>query len=109
MSFQKVVIIIAIILLILALIFFGISIRNNKYTMKFPPVQSQCPDYWEAQENSTGDQVCFNKKNLGNSNCAKTMNFNHNPWIGTDGACNKKKWAENCNIVWDGITNLNGC
>ena len=32
------------------------------------------------------------------------MNFNQAPYIGNKGTCNKYKWAQGCNITWDGIT-----
>ena len=45
-NFQKIVIVIAIILLILALAFIGTAISNEKNTHDFPPVIAECPDYW---------------------------------------------------------------
>lgn len=105
MSFQKIILIIAGILLVLTLIGFGISLRNKKYKTKFPPVISQCPDYWEFQKDNTGANICVNVKDLGKSNCNKRMNFQEGKWVGKDGICNRKDWARNCNIVWDGVTN----
>lgn len=32
------------------------------------------------------------------------MNFNQAPYTGGQGTCNKYKWAQGCNITWDGIT-----
>ena len=104
MSFQTTVALIAIILLILVLVFVGYSLVSDKKNKPFPPIIGGCPDYWSsASEN--GVDVCKNLKSLGNTECSKTMNFNVAPWIGTDGNCNKKKWASSCGITWDGITN----
>jgi|TARA_Y100000389_G_scaffold199883_1_gene239184 hypothetical protein len=105
MGFQKIVLIIASILLLLTLIAFGISLYNRKYKMKFPPVISQCPDYWEFQKDSTGANICVNVKNLGKPSCNKKMNFQEGKWVGADGVCNRRSWARNCDIVWDGVTN----
>ena len=106
MNFQKIILIIASILLILALIIFGISIYNQKYNTKFPPVVAQCPDYWESKQgNSKNSTVCENVKNLGNPNCEKTINFSTPIYSGSQGLCKKKQWANMCNLTWDGITN----
>ena len=38
------------------------------------------------------------------------MNFSGGAWNGNDSICNKAKWARQCNLSWDGITNSNfGC
>ena len=46
MSFQRIVIIVATILLIICLVFIGAIMYNNTYNAKFPPVTGTCPDYW---------------------------------------------------------------
>ena len=33
------------------------------------------------------------------------MNFNSGLWSGDDGLCNKNKWANACDLTWDGVTN----
>lgn len=108
MSFQKIVLMIATILLIIVLVMFGIAFKDNKSAEKFPPVQSQCPDYWEVKKGKDGIPLCENVKELGNSNCQKQMNFIKTPFIGQNGRCNKKKWATTCGVTWDGITNASG-
>jgi hypothetical protein len=105
MSFQKITIIIAGILLIISLVMFALALHNKKDDEKYPPVQSQCPDYWDVEKNDDKDTVCVNSKHLGNKNCQKTMDFMKSPFVGPRGACNKKKWARTCGITWDGITN----
>lgn len=103
MNFQRIVIIIATILLILALTFIGYSLYINKHNMVFPPVTPVCPDYWKAKNNE-----CINTLHLGTcKNTAEnnTMNFNVPHYQGNTANCNKFKWAKDCNISWDGITN----
>lgn len=103
MNFQRVVIIVAIILLILALTFMGYSLYINRYDLVFPPVTAVCPDYWVSQDNK-----CINKLLLGKCNNTaenNTMNFNVPHYQGDQANCNKSKWAKDCNITWDGITN----
>lgn len=108
MSFQKLVLIIATVLLIIVLIMFGIAFRNNKTQEQYPPVLAQCPDYWEVKKGKDGIPLCKNVKELGNSNCQREMNFIRMPFIGQNGRCNKKKWATTCGVTWDGVTNAFG-
>lgn len=104
MSFQKTTMIIAIIILIICLIFIGISLYNSKYNTQYPPVVADCPDYWLDLSDGDGAN-CVNKKNLGKSNCNKSMNFSTSFWTGDEGLCRKYKWARKCNLTWDGVTN----
>lgn len=103
MNFQRVVIIVATILLILALTFIGYSLYINRHNMVFPPVTPACPDYWISQNDE-----CINERLLGtckNTTENNTMNFNVPYYQGDTANCNKSKWAKNCNVTWDGITN----
>lgn len=103
MSFQRLVMLIAGIVLLVALIFMGYAIYAQRWTRKFPPVVGQCPDYWELQRDSSGKGVCVNAMDLGS--CKSNMNFNLPPYNGIDGMCRKAQWARGCNLTWDGITN----
>lgn len=104
MNFQKTVVIVAVVVLLVSVIFLGVTLYKEKHSAEYPPVTSSCPDYWE---NNSYDSVskCFNTKNLGNDSCAKTMDFSLSHWSGNDGLCNKSKWAKECEMTWDGITN----
>lgn len=115
MNFQKIVIIIAIIFLILMLTLIGYALYEAKYNKRWPPVQSQCPDYWEVQSadgsnvagssGPGGPSKCVNVKDLGKKTCEKTMDFDSSEWQGKPGLCRKYKWAKQCDLTWDGITN----
>ena len=103
-GFKRTVMTISIIFLVLALILIGIALyrQNHGNNILFPPVISDCPDYWE--NNSTENQtICSNVKNLGT--CSGTHNFSHSKFLGNSELCNKQKWAKDCGVVWDGITN----
>ena len=108
MSFQKIILIIATCLLIIVLVMFGYALHNNKQEDKYPPVEGECPDYWKVRKGSDGIPMCVNSKNLGDPNCVKEMNFKTGPFLGSNGKCNKKKWATVCKVTWDGITNATG-
>ena len=97
--FQKTVSIVAIIILILTLCFIGVALYRQKYNPEYPPVIPNCPDYWDASGNS-----CVNIKKLGNTQCHSDMNFTTAQWSGNTGLCSKYKWAKECNLSWDGIT-----
>jgi hypothetical protein len=53
---------------------------------------------------------CYNVNQLGNYNnttySCKEQQFDVAPYIGASGLCEKQKWATNCNVAWDGITNV---
>ena len=108
MSFQKIILWISLILLILVLLMFGFALYNKKDEDQFPPVQAECPDYWKVQRGGDGVPMCLNVKGLGSDNCQKEMDFSKFPYIGSKGACMKQKWARKCGVTWDGITNASG-
>ena len=98
MNFQIILLCVAIVILILMLSFIGYVLYKKKFNYKFPPVIGECPDYWIAQNNT-----CTNPKNLGK--CRGSKSFNNKIYKGDGGDCAKAKWANNCNLSWQGITN----
>jgi len=115
-NFQKIVLTVAIIIFIILLLFIGSVLYNEKRNSSFPPVVSSCPDFWLDREITTQTSIdgnnssettgkCYNNHNLGNPSCSKEMDFTGDFWTGTDGTCNKYKWAKGCDLTWDGITN----
>lgn len=95
------------VILAIVLIIFGVMIYNSKYGVKFPPVNTECPDYWETIPNTNGTgSMCFNDKNIGNSACENKIDFSGPMWTGVSGLCQKQKWASRCEQVWDGVTNV---
>ena len=100
-SFQKTILSIAVIVLILALIFISIMLYNTKKG-EWPPIVPQCPDWWKASTDSSGNIICKNVKNLGT--CSADFNPNDATYSGSTGPCNKYTWATGCGISWDGVT-----
>ena len=106
-SFQKYVLIIALVILIVTLLFIGITIKHAKKE-QWPPVIGHCPDYWTDLLGNGGQ--CVNVKDLGS--CKKpekgqshyTMDFTVPAFTGSDELCSKYNWANNCGVTWDGIT-----
>jgi len=106
-GFQKIVLFIAIIILIIALIFVGVSLHYSNQLV-WPPMVAQCPDYWII-DGSGNNATCINTKNLGTCPPSSgqeflTMNFNNAPFVGANGTCAKYTWANKCNVSWDGLT-----
>jgi hypothetical protein len=108
MSFQRVVVTIAIVILILSLIVLGIVIFNARNKDQYPPEMGNCPDYFVMkQKNSNSDaggvntEMCYNKHNLGN----KSQGCE---WFDPKDATNKERgaFAKQCGVTWDGVTNF---
>jgi hypothetical protein len=106
-GFQKIVLFSAVVLLIIALVIIGMALMYSKNT-SWPPMTPSCPDYWEI-DGSGNDSTCINVKDLGT--CPATsgskhlvMDFNRPAFTGSQGLCNKYKWAKNCGVSWDSIT-----
>ena len=109
-KFNKMVLMVATILLILGLIIIGIIIVRTLEGEDFPPVVTDCPDYWNVTYNSANEIICKNNNiNSGHSSnrCRNypTATFTVNGTSEADKMCEKQKWAKECNINWDGITN----
>ena len=102
MNFQQIVVMLAAIILIVLLTWIGYAMYESEHSAKFPPVSSDCPDYWQSDK-----KQCVNIKHLGNCNTGKNnkMNFNRPPFIGHNGICAKSRWAKRCGVTWNGITN----
>ena len=106
-GFQKIVLFSDIIILIVSLVLIGIALSGAK-SEQWPPMVPTCPDYWMV-DGSGNNTKCINVKDLGtcpkpSGNKHLIMNFNEAPYGGSDGTCQKYKWATGCKISWDGIT-----
>ena len=110
-KFNKMVLMVASILLILGLIIIGIIIARTLAEEVFPPVVTDCPDYWNVAYNSANQVECrHNQINSGKADPSYCRNYPTSRF-GVSGSsdadilCEKSKWAKECNIHWDGITN----
>jgi hypothetical protein len=64
LNFQRIVIIIAIIMLIAAMVFIGYALYKQSSDIAWPPETPQCPDYWTYDATK---KVCTNPNKI--SNC----------------------------------------
>ena len=52
-NFQRIVIIIAIIMLIASMIFIGYALYDHSSNITWPPEIPKCPDFWTVDKNGT--------------------------------------------------------
>ena len=111
MNFYKTVCMVALVILTICLAFIGSLLVNSSKDVQFPPNISKCPDNYEMVYDEDGHfDRCMTTSNEVTSDC-KEKAFTEDtkfsiPGIGpTSGACEKKKWAKNCMVDWDGLTN----
>ena len=114
MSFYSIVLIVAFLFLLLTLIAVGIMLQNQDKNKAFPSQTSPCPDGWGVSD--TGYCV----RPTDGSNMAVTIDTNsENAIWETDGTdykptesatvCDKKAWANENKVYWDGVSNYNSC
>ena len=107
-GFEKKVLIIAGIILVVSLVLVLIFILMSKGNQKYPPVESECPDYWELEEVNNKKLLCKNVKGLGEGwsgeSTEVTIDPNRQDFQGVDGLCNKQNWAREHNVTWEGVT-----
>lgn len=106
-TFQKTVLLISVVILVITLVVIAIMVYRKKFTETFPPIIATCPDYWEDKSNGDSSN-CVNIKGLGTCG-VKSKDFSGSNWTSGYGQCNKAKWAKTCNLTWDGITNNPSC
>jgi hypothetical protein len=124
-AFNKIVLGIAILLLIVILSYTGIIMAYyKKNTGSFPPNSATCPDYWtyDGTNCHAPTNGIMNKGNpMGLNPAPRTIpppngtmeqfNPTDSSWIsgGKNAICSQRQWAIANNIEWDGVTNFTGC
>lgn len=115
-SFKYTTLVVAITILVVALFVIGMSIRKSMKNTGWPPVISDCPDFWKFDDTTN---ECVNINDLGNADdiaCPNypTANYNtcerfdfssHSKFSGANNKCEKQKWSDALGLKWDGITN----
>ena len=97
MNFQKIIMLIAGILLIILFILIGISYNHSNSQASWPPYVANCPDYF-VDINGDGT-LCYNAKQLGNP-IFNEINFTDDyPTM-----CDKYTYCNRNQLTWDGIT-----
>jgi hypothetical protein len=104
MNFQRIVLTIALILLIISLVAIGLLIKSAMKNTKFPPEVSQCPDYFKTSM-INGKLSCANPMNLGK---CSSIDLGNSKLQGTsvNAMTAKCNVAKGCGVTWDGVTNV---
>lgn len=111
--FNKIVLYTAVIILSISLITLGIFLSKSMFEDSYPPIISDCPDYWDVSYNSNNDIICKNTSTInegrGDAACTNypVTEFESSGSDKYSVICEKYKWAKRCNLAWDGITNNN--
>jgi len=137
-SFQITVLGVAVALLIIILAVFGVMMTAHKKNLIYPPTALPCPNYWQrnsdgtcmipiAPEAPTGmantpqympvnigswDKKTYNGKAMpGLDATGLNVDFSSTAWGTSAGSatCAKRDWAKKYGILWDGVSNYNGC
>ena len=109
-GFKKMLIFVSIIILLIVLVIIGTALSFAK-DETWPPLVPSCPDYWTL-DGSGNDAKCVDVKDLAipSQTCNVPTSghyekkFNEAIYSGSEGTCNKYKWAKSCGVSWDGIT-----
>ena len=121
MDFYTVSIIIAIILLILVLTVIGVFMSKSTSQVPFPNFQSPCPDYWKMNPDGTcskSDTInsFTDPNNAGSKLVYKNTGlakYDDPVWDtaypGKNSICAKQQFSKDAKILWDGVSNYNGC
>jgi hypothetical protein len=133
-KFYIIVLTIALVLLILILTYVGLLMNSSTTDQTtFPPTRNICPDYWQKGHDVSSCAIpSFDSKNIGTiynkattppslvtgfinttgySSNTNDIDFTKNEWStsGKSEICAKKNWANTNGILWDGVSNYNGC
>jgi len=110
-NFNRTVLLVACVLLIIGLVIIGLFSVKSIQDSAYPPIISDCPDYWNVSYDSNKNKICqhnsINSPQTSNTGCVDypVSLFSANGTSVNDIICEKNKWAKKCNIHWDGITN----
>jgi hypothetical protein len=102
-QFFLTVLIVAAVVLILCLIGIGILMRYQHTGDSYPPHAANCPDFWVSDSNG-GCKAPTPSKNTGTNNTTTLSS----QMLQSD-ICTQRKWATSKGIIWDGVSNYNGC
>tara|TARA_B100000035_G_scaffold97415_1_gene82629 strand:+ start:5960 stop:6328 length:369 start_codon:yes stop_codon:yes gene_type:complete len=110
-EFKFAILLVAIIALIIGLTSVAVLLSKGDIKSEWPPFISKCPDEYEY--NTTATDKCTPKYDaivtststptLGEESSCSIFNPAHDDFEGVQGNCNKKKWADACDVSWDGV------
>lgn len=108
-TFHKVVIFVSIFVLFSMLISVAMLLDKGNNTTVYPPSALTCPDYWTETKDGCQPGTLNNDPSHGTINFEDRSGDWANGLGGMSNTCAKKSWANNNGVLWDGISNYNGC
>tara|TARA_B100000902_G_C26877484_1_gene700889 strand:+ start:207 stop:620 length:414 start_codon:yes stop_codon:yes gene_type:complete len=131
-TFYTTVVVVSLVILIVALGYIAYTIQEGKGDKEkvFPPIQSQCPDYWESNGTScivplpgshpnlrgvydeSGSLLLTsaNTPGLDETGIMTSVDMAAEGWsMSKTSTCAKKDWANNLGLSWDTVANYNQC
>ena len=121
MSFYSMVLIIAFVILLISLIFVGILLQNQDANKEFPAQANYCPDGWGVESNGNCAPATGNLPKPSTDGASVASADYTTDGIFTDAGsgkykpvegvslCDKRKWAIDKGVSWDGVSNFNNC
>jgi hypothetical protein len=127
LDFYTIVVVIALVALVLVLIVVGIMMQKQDDDKPFPAYAAKCPDGWaidangckvpeSGHPNKGNYEVIANEKTLydditGGQSIDGHSDIADKHLLFKDSAtrCDKRKWARDAKVAWDGISNYNKC
>lgn len=130
MDFYSITLTVAIIMFILLLTLMGVLISRASQSNVYPPTMGTCPDYWFVDASGYCNYPMGTKVNAGfyTNKLVKDIPTTKVPFskpigdtwyfdpqdsrwsgLGKTSICAKRDWTIQQNIVWDGVSNYNGC
>lgn len=97
MGFYKNTIIAFAIQLVILLIIMAAIMANKNNTQEFPPTLGVCPDFYSLNENG----ACITDSTVYSSKEPTCLRLNPKGMSINE----KRNWASDCGVAWDGITN----
>jgi hypothetical protein len=123
-QFYTIVVVVAVVVLLLILIGIGMMLQKQNKEVTFPLYANECPDGWIA----TGDGCKMPQPSHSNYPSKPTLlskfnapgNMYNLPGETIEAGtvlsfntaattCQKRQWAQDVGVSWDGITNYNKC
>jgi hypothetical protein len=101
-GFQRTVLIVAAVMLVIALVVIGMMIRSAVTEVEWPPQTSTCPDYW--LESARG--ICTTSHGQNGGVSSGTLNVAGKGMATPQQRCD---WARKNKVMWDGITDAAFC
>jgi hypothetical protein len=124
LDFYTIVVVIALVALVLVLIVVGIMMQKQDDDKPFPVYAAKCPDGWAIDASGCKVPVSGHP-NQGTEDIIRNSNYTtiytivpdttgdiadkHLQFKDSATRCDKRKWARDAKVAWDGISNYNKC